>query len=412
MSEFFNVMSPLAAIDLLTGTVSLVGTERVKTENSLGRVLANSEYSDEELPRFDRSSMDGYSVRSSDTYGASDSLPAYLEMVGEIPMGQKARVSLSGGEAAIAYTGGMLAEGADAVVMIEHTKISPSGLLEVYRPVATGENVIMAGEDFRRGDLLAESGVTINHVQLGALLAVGKSHVVVRKRMKVSVISSGDELVGPDDEVTEGLVRDVNLYTIAALVKKMRATPILFPRVRDDFDQLLEVGRQALFESDVVIFTAGSSVSSRDLTSKVVNQLGEPGVLVHGLSVKPGKPTILGIAAGKLVIGLPGNPVSAVTIFNMVAIPIIKYVSGSTILTGDNSISAILDSDLHSSSGRTDYVRVKLDQPEEEIVASPVYGKSNLISTILASDGYIEIRAETTGLYKGTLVKVHLDPIG
>ena len=412
MTEFFNVMPPLAAIDLLISNLSLIGTVKVRTENSLGLVLAKSEYSDEELPRFNRSSMDGYSVRALDTYGASDSLPAYLEMVGEISMGQKSGISLSEGEAAIAYTGGMLAERADAVVMIEHTKISPSGLLEVYRPVATGENVIMAGEDFRSGDLLVESGVTINHVQLGALLAVGNSCVVVRRRMKVSVISSGDELVGPDDEVSEGLVRDVNLYTVAALVEKLGATPILFPRVRDDFDQLLKVGKQALSESDVVIFTAGSSVSSRDLTSKVVNQLGVPGVLVHGLSVKPGKPTILGIADGKLVIGLPGNPVSAVTIFNMVATPIMEYVSGGAISTNDNAITAILNSDLHSSSGRTDYVRVKLDHPEGEIVASPVYGKSNLISTILASDGYIEIKAETTGLYEGTLVEVYLDPIG
>jgi molybdopterin molybdotransferase len=353
--------------------------------------------------------MDGYSVRASDTYGASDALPAYLELVGEIPMGSEAFLSLSPGETATAYTGGMLANNADAVVMVEHTKITPTGLLEVYRPVASGENVIMAGEDFQIGDSILAVGKTIGHAELGALMSLGITSIQAYRTPKVAVISSGDELVPPKEKLTGGMIRDINLYTIGALVEGLGALPTLFPRVPDEFDELLEVGKRAIEVSDMVVFTAGSSISARDLTAQVINKMGSPGVLIHGLSVKPGKPTILGFSAGKPIIGLPGNPVSAITIFKAVVDPLLRLIAGQKIFPGYKIVEAILNSNLPSTSGRTDYVRVQLKNENGKTFAVPVPGKSNLISTILESDGYVEIDSESSGVYKDTLVEVYLD---
>ena len=200
MADFFNVISPPDAIDLMSEMISSVGFETVYTEDALGRTLAKRVVSEENSPSFNRSSMDGYSVRASDTYGASDALPAYLELVGEIPMGSEAFLSLSPGETATAYTGGMLANNADAVVMVEHTKITPTGLLEVYRPVASGENVIMAGEDFQIGEAILAVGKTIGHAELGALMSLGITSIQAYRTPKVAVISSGDELVPPKEK--------------------------------------------------------------------------------------------------------------------------------------------------------------------------------------------------------------------
>ena len=409
MADFFNVISPPEAIRLMSERISPVGFETVHTENAIGRTLAKRVVSEENSPSFNRSSMDGYSVRASDTYGASDSLPAYLELVGEIPMGSEAVLPLSPCEAATAYTGGMLANNADAVVMVEHTKITPSGLLEVYRPVAAGENVIMAGEDFQIGESILPAGKTIGHAELGALMSLGITSIEAYRPPKVAVISSGDELVPPKEKLTRGMIRDINLYTIGALVEGLGALPTLFPRVPDEFDELLEVGKKAMEVSDMIVFTSGSSISSRDLTAQVINKMGSPGVLIHGLSVKPGKPTILGFSGGKPIIGLPGNPVSAITIFKAVVDPLLRLISGKKIFPRLKIVEAILNSNLPSTSGRMDYVRVQLKNKNGETFAVPVHGKSNLISTILESDGYVEIDSESSGIYKGTLLEVYLD---
>ena len=409
MADFFNVISPPEAIALMSKNLSEVEFETVDTEDSFGRILSGQIFSQEDSPSFDRSSMDGYSVRASDTYGASDALPAYLELIGEVPMGSAAAIALSPGDAAIAYTGGMLADNADAVVMVEHTKISPSGLLEVYRPVASGENVIVSGEDFRKGDPIVGAGHLIGHAELGALMSLGITEVNVYTKPKISVISSGDELVEPGTQLTGGMIRDVNLYSIGALVENLGALPTSFPRIPDEYDKLLEVANKAAQISDMVIFTAGSSVSSRDLTATVINDMGSPGVLVHGLSVKPGKPTILGMSDGKPIIGLPGNPVSAITIFRAVVDPLIRLISGAKEVPQNKVIEAVVDSDLPSSSGRTDYVRIRLRYDQGTVRAVPVYGKSNLISTLLGSDGYVEIDADSSGIYQGTAIEVNLD---
>ena len=410
MAEFFNVISPSDAVSLMTSELKPVGKEIIDTSNALGRVSFSEIKTNEDLPAYDRSAMDGCSVRAMDTYGASESLPAYLELAGEVPMGRSPRVKLQNGEVAVAFTGGMLAKGADAVVMVENTNLTQSGLVEVFRPVAQGENVIMRGEDYSKGDVILREQSTIGAAHMGSILAVGITQMEVYQTPKIGVISAGDELVDPDSSPCEGQIRDVNLYTIGSLVKSMGAYTKYYPRLPDDFVKQKTTAEQALLENDMLIFTSGSSVSHRDMTANVIKGLGNPGILAHGLALKPGKPTIMGMVNDKIVVGLPGNPVSAITVFDNVLRPVIAHLKG---LRGWNRRiigEAILSTDIQSSSGRTDLIRVKIrkDIDSGRMYADPVLGKSNTISVLSSSDGYFEISSPDSGVYAGTTVKVFI----
>ena len=408
MSQFLNVVSPTEAIAIMSKNLSQVSSEIIDTDCSLGRVLSSDKVAEIQLPEFLRSSMDGYSVKASNTFGATEDLPAYLEVVGEIDMGHQVVPSISAGQAVTAYTGGMLADGADSVVMIEHTSMTGDGLLQVFRPVAKGENTIRPGEDFYFGDFIGKYGDVITTGTLGALLALGIDKVEVYRQLTVGVISSGDELVAPGVPTKLGQTRDINVYTIAAQIEKLGMGHVKFPLVEDNVESLQSAGMEALESCDALLYTSGSSLSSRDLTSQVIQSLGEPGVIAHGISVKPGKPTVLGITSGKPVIGLPGNPVSALTVFDFVVDPILRHISGRKTLPYQ-TVTAILQTDLPSERGRTDFVRVALKEIESSLTAVPIWGKSNSISVFSETVGYVQVSSEQSGLYKGTKVKVRLD---
>ena len=408
MAEFFNVISPSDAVSLMTSALTPVGKEIVDTSNATGRISFSKIKTNEDLPAYNRSAMDGYSVRATDTYGASESLPAYLELVGEVPMGRSPEIKLNNGEVAVAFTGGMLAKSADAVVMVENTNLSQSGLVEVFRPVAPGENVIMRGEDYSKGDVIIEGQSTIEAAHLGSILAVGITQIEVYHTPRIAVISAGDELVDPNSSPGEGQIRDVNLYTIGALVNGLGACTKYYPRLPDDFGKQKTIAEEALLENDMLIFTSGSSVSHRDMTAKVIKELGSPGILAHGLALKPGKPTIIGMVNDKIVVGLPGNPVSAITVFDNVLRPVIARLKGLDGWNQEIIGEAILATDIQSASGRTDFIRVKIrtDIDSGRVFADPVLGKSNSISVLSRSDGYFEIPSPDSGIYAGTTVKV------
>ena len=408
MDQFLKVVSPADAVAIVSGQLPKVSSEFVSAQSSLGRVLFDDVVTEIQLPEFVRSSMDGFSVKASNTFGATEDLPAYLEVIGEIGMGHQPVPSISPGQAVIAYTGGMLADGADAVVMIEHTSMTSDGLLQVFRSVAEGQNTIRPGEDFGLGDMVGANGDVITTGILGALLALGIDKVKLFKQLTVGVISSGDELVSSDATTKLGQTRDINVHTIAAQIQKLGMAYAKFPLVDDNLESLKSVGTEALGLCDAVLYTSGSSLSSRDLTYQVIQSLGEPGVLAHGISVKPGKPTVLGVTSGKPVIGLPGNPVSALTVFDFVVGPILRHISGRKTLPPP-SVTAILQNDLPSERGRTDFVRVSLQETENSIKAVPVWGKSNSISVFSETVGYIQIPSDQSGLYMGTKVEVRLD---
>lgn len=411
MPEFFNVLPPQRALQALLDTMPppSPANEEVAVNEALGRITAQDLCAAEDLPSFPRSTMDGYSLRAADTFGASEGLPAYFKVVGEVPMGRPAHVYLSSGEAAGAYTGGMLAHNADAVVMVEHTQQVDASTVEVVRPVAPGENVVQPGEDVRRGETILPQGHLLRPQDLGGLTALGITRVKVTRRPRVAILSTGDEVVAPDVTPAPGQIRDVNSYTIAAQVSGAGGEPVALGIVGDEYEEQLAAARKGLELADVLVLSAGSSVSSRDLTADVINALGEPGVLVHGLSIRPGKPAILGLAAGKPAFGLPGNPVSAMIVFDLVVRPVLYRLAGCVQPPEPSTAWAALTLDIASAPGREDYVPVRLSgNGSDELKAEPVFGKSSLIFTLIRADGLVQVPLDKAGLYAGETVAVRL----
>lgn len=375
---------------------------------ALGMVLAEDIRSTEEVPHFARSTVDGYAVRARDTYGASDSLPAFLDIQGKVEMGKSASLPLKEGQAQGIPTGGMIPEGADSVVMIEHVE-EVGELLNVFRQVAPGENIIRAGDDVMAGELVMSAGQRLRPQDLGVLAAIGKTRVTVYPRPVVAILSTGDEIVPADKaQLAPGEVRDINSVTIGAAARACGAEVIDGGIVKDDYAAFLARARELFERADLVILSGGSSVGTRDYTEQVMQALGEPGVLVHGVSIKPGKPTILAKAGEKPIMGLPGHPASALIIFHLFTAPLIARLEGLVPTELDRRIVARIARNIPSAVGRSDYVRVKLEKRGEEWWAYPVFGKSGLISTLVKSDGMVEIAAQKEGILEGEFVHVHL----
>ena len=410
MTEFFDLVSSKEAQKIFFDSYTPeIETEVLESRNALGRVTARMVTAPFSLPSFPRSTVDGYAVRASDTYGATESLPVYLKLAGEIPMGMEPGILVDPTGCALIHTGGMLPKGTDAVVMIENTQISQEQEIEVMKAAAVGENIVEVGEDIRLGDELLPVGKRIKEADIGGLMAMGIMTISVAEVPKVGIISTGDEVVPPEINPEPGQVRDINSYSLSSLISRHGGLPKIYGIIPDDFQSLRDTSESALTECDMVLITAGSSVSHRDITSQVIDQLGEPGVLVHGINIRPGKPTILSVCNGKAVIGLPGNPVSAFVIAKLFVIPILKRLSGENASEIQPVVSAELTVNLSSQSGREDWVPVKISRTgNTKYKAEPVFGKSNLIFLLVKSDGLIRIPAENTGLSAGERVEVIL----
>lgn len=410
MSELFNVKTPAQAWAIFTQHLPSARTtevERILTWDALNRVLAEPLTAPHNLPEFPRSTVDGYAVNALDTHGASPGLPAFLTVTGEVAMGQAADHAVAIGEAILVHTGGMIPPGATAVVMIEHTQQVDATSIEVMKPVAEGENVVQIGEDVRQGDLLLPAGKRLRAQEIGGLVAMGMTEVVVALPPRVAILSSGDEVVPPQAVPRLGQVRDVNSYALAAMVQQAGGTPLRYDIVPDERAALDAAAARAFTEADVVVFSAGSSVSYRDMTADVIAGLGQPGLLVHGVSVKPGKPTILAVCNGKPVFGLPGNPVSALVIFDLFVKPTIQLLLGEQ-TRYIPSLQARLSRNLSSMSGREDYVQVKVEMRNGEAWAVPVLGKSNLIYTLVHADGVVKVPLDANGIAQGEWVTIEL----
>ena len=409
MADLFTVLTPREAWSRLEPHLHPIDrAEPVATAEALGRVLAEDTAAPVDLPHFARSAMDGYAVRAEDTHGATEGLPAYLKVVGEVLMGKPAAVKLSPGEAALIHTGGMLAVGADAVVMVENTRGVDASMIEVVRPVAKGENVIQIGEDMAKGDALLPRGSLLRAQDIGSLLSLGITKVPVFEKVKVALIPTGDELVPPETEPGPGQIRNTNAFALAALTAKAGAIPIVMSIVRDNFEALQATAREAVAAADIVVFSAGSSVSTRDMTAKVIDSLGKPGVLVHGVSLRPGKPTILAAVGRKPVFGLPGNPASAIITFGIFVTPAIYRLSGCGQSPQRFAAKAKLTRNIPSATGREDYVPVKIEEKNGELYADPVFGKSNLLFAMIRADGVARVPLDKAGMTAGELVEITL----
>ncbi len=409
MPELFTVVTPdEARRTFLAHLTTGVAAERVPVSDALGRVTRGDVVAPSDLPAFPRSTMDGYAVRAADTYGASEGVPAYLSVTGEVLMGHDAAIVVSAGGTVVVHTGGMLPVGADAVVMVENTQRVDDGTIEVVRQVAPGENVIQVGEDARAGDVLVPTGRWLRPQDLGGLMGMGITEASVAPRPVVAIMSTGDELVPPDTAVGPGQVRDINTYSISALVTRGGGAPRPLGIVPDDWKMQVEAARAGLEGADMLVVSAGSSVSARDLTSRVIAALGEPGILVHGVAVRPGKPTILAVADGKPVVGLPGNPVSAMVVFDLLVTPALHLLSGCASPPPRPFVEATLARNLASTTGREDYVQVRVEQRDGGSWAVPVFGESNLITTTMRADGVVRVPLDKHGLLEGERVVVRL----
>jgi molybdopterin molybdotransferase len=379
--------------------------ETVPLGEALRRVTAASVTAPHPLPGFARSTVDGYAVRAADTYGVSEGLPGYLDVVGAVAMGTAPDVTVLAGTAVAMPTGGAIPAGADAVVMIEYTAQAMPGTIEVVRPVAPGEGIVRADEDAAPGQQIVTGGRPLRPQDLAMLAAAGVTEVGVRARPRVTIFSTGDEVVPPSTgELQPGQVRDATAVALAALVSDAGGEPVLAGIVSDDPGALEKVLREALPASDVIVVSAGSSVGARDETASAVSRLGPPGIWCHGLAIKPGKPTLLAECDGVPVIGLPGNPRSALVVFRLIGMPVVRLVGGCAQAPPPPSARARLSRNVASATGRLDVVQVTLDGS----VATPVFGVSALLSVLTTADGYVVIPEEATGLDAGTEVDVIL----
>ena len=409
MRSFFKVKTPEDIFKSLED-IKPLGTESVLITGTLNRVLARDIMSDEDLPGFQRSTMDGYALAAKDSFGASENLPTPLNIVGEVKMGEIPRCELHRGECAQISTGGMLPKGADAVVMVEYTQMVGDRVVEISRPVSPLENVILPDDDVKRGQVVLHKGSQLRPQDLGILAGLGISMVDVFTQPRAAIISTGEEIVDINIKPEAGQMRDINSHTLGGLCIKIGVEPIYLGIIRDRFEDITLFIEKGLSQADVVLVSGGSSVGVKDFTLDAFLSLDGVEVVAHGVSISPGKPTIIARKANKTLWGLPGHPVSTMIIFDVFLRYLFGRLSGLSNLMeyNNHAIDAELDRNIESANGREDYIRVKLSHVEGKWLATPILGKSGLISTMVEADGIVTIDMNTEGLYKGETVKVRL----
>jgi molybdopterin molybdotransferase len=384
------------------------GTERVALRDTHRRVLAVDIIANEDLPEFDKSTVDGYAVRAADTAGVTERVPAHLEVVGEVQMGTRPEFAVGPGEAARIPTGGMLPPGADAVIMVEHTE-PQEGAVGTMRRAAPGENVIRRAEDVRGGEVVLRRGTRLRPQDLGLLAGIGVTEVEVFLQPRVAVLATGDEIIPPSRRPSIGQVRDINTYTLSALVQQEGGIPRVYGIIPDDREVLLQTLEEARRTTELVLVSGGSSVGVKDAVAWVINAMGRPGVIVHGVSIKPGKPTILGVVDGTPIIGLPGHPVSGMVIFDVFVRDLLRGLAGRTSPREfGRVVRARLQRRIPSAGGREDHVRVLLEERDGVLWAIPQLGKSGIITTMTRADGLVVVPLGQDGVAEGAEVAVEL----
>jgi molybdopterin molybdotransferase len=406
---FLKVKTTEEVLEILKG-FGPVGEETASIEGSLGRFLSKDILSPENLPGFYRSSMDGYAVRANDTFGATESLPALLNVAGEVIMGRSPDSTCGPGEAIKISTGGMVPKGADGVVMLEYCHLLDDRSLEVSRAISPLENIILPDDDIKKGITILSKGHHLRVQDLGLLAGLGISRVSIYRKPRVAIISTGDEIVPIDQTPVPGQVRDINSYTMSAFCRQAGADPIILGLCDDNFSHLKEMVLKGLDVADSLWISGGSSVGTRDITLKVFESFNDMELLVHGISISPGKPTIIARINGRAVFGLPGHTASAIVIGEVFLRFFLSRLSGETASKEADHffIEAEISRNIESTSGREDYIRVKLIKKGDRFIAEPVFGKSGLISTLVEAHGLLKIDRNSEGIYEGQTVKIML----
>ena len=407
-SELFKVKTLAEAMETLRPYLLpfYERIEEVPLTESLDRILAVNIQVEYPVPHFRKSTVDGLAVRAVDTFGASESMPALIQSQGEVQMGIAPLESLKPGEGMLMPTGGMLPEASDAVVMVEHLDDFGGGLYGVTKPIAPGENLIDKGEDLNLGEIIISQYTKIRPQEMGLLAAQGVLSIPVLPRLKVGILSTGDEIVSPEVNPAPAQTRDINGYTLLGQALATGAQARYYGIVKDETELLRQTLETMLNENDVVLLSGGSSVGARDFSAQLIEELGEPGVLFHGLALRPGKPTIGGIVDGKLILGLPGHPASAMVVFDCVVRP---WLDASVLRTQSYpEPEGRLTQNLYSGTGREEFVRVRLWPEGDDWRVEPIRGKSGLISTMVQADGLVHIGLDTEGIEAGKRVRISL----
>jgi len=397
-----------------------IPSEEVSIGLSLGRITAQEIISPVDLPEFNRSTMDGYAVRSADTFGAAEGRAAYLRIVGDIPMGKLPERGVATGEAMRIATGGALPLGADAVMMLEHTQPIDGEGIEVVKAVAPRENVTLAGEDIRKGEPVLVKGSVIRPQDMAALAGMGIMNIAVFEKPRVAIISTGNEIVPADTVPGPGQIRDSNSYSLEGLITQVGCVPVKMGIIPDEYGRLRRALGDAIQSCNLVLFTGGSSVGASDFTANVISDMGPPGVLVHGVSIKPGKPLIVGLVIRKErneqvpVFGLPGHQAAVAVCFELFVKPVLTRLTGVVPhpalegISPGRTVKAKLARSISSSPGREDHVRVTLEKHDDGLWARPVFGASGLISTLVKAAGTVVVPVNKIGIEAGEEVEVRL----
>ena len=409
--EFFQCVSLIEARNSIVDCLKDINvhSEIVHLLDALGRTAAEDIVAKDDVPAFSRSTVDGYAVQSSDTFGASESASSLFSIIGEIAMGEEAAMEMFSGNAVSIPTGGMLPAGADGVVMLEHTEQPDANHVLVLKMIAPGENVVAKGEDVQGGTTIIEKGQRIDSQHIGILAACGCATIPVCKKVEVAIISTGDELVDIEGPLAFGQVRDINSYALGALLLEMGCTVKHMGIVKDSYENFLDVLSKAVTSCKLVIISGGSSVGARDYTVRAIDALGSPGVLIHGVSIKPGKPTIFGMIDAVPVFGLPGHPSAALTVCKQLVKVAVRKLMGQKQLIESIGLPATLIRNVASAPGRDDFINVRLIKQDGRYTVSPILGKSGLIRIMAQADGIVHIPSDKSGLYNGEIVEVLLN---
>ncbi|NFI83055.1 molybdopterin molybdotransferase MoeA [Clostridium botulinum] len=405
--DLFNVVSIKEAKSLIEKNFNVKPIkEEVELLSSMDRVIYEDIVSHINVPNFRRSTVDGYAVNSKDVAGASESMPAMMNYRGEVFMGKIPEVNMDfPGDCVYVPTGGMIPEGSDSVIMVEYTERVHEDTVLINKATAYGEKVVEIGEDIAKEEVIIKKGERLRPYEIGVLSSLGITKVPVCRNPKVAIISTGDEIVDPNKEPNLGEVRDINSYLLQASIIEDGGIPINYGIIRDDFNLLKNTVEKAIEDTDIVLISGGSSVGKKDVTIDVINSLGDPGVFVHGIAIKPGKPTIIGNVKDKIVFGLPGHPLSAAVVYKVIVKYYIDKIAG--VKEKVFPIVCKFNINYHSAKGREEYLPVTLNWQENEIIASPIFSKSGLISGFSKAYGFIKIDKNLEGIKKDEKVFVY-----
>ncbi|MBU3181118.1 molybdopterin molybdotransferase MoeA [Clostridium psychrophilum] len=404
--ELFNVVSVEEAKQIIDKSFNYkLRYEKINILKSVSRISFKDIKADCNIPEFKRSTVDGFAVISRDVSGASEAMPSIIELKGEVLMGKVPPADIECGECLYVPTGGMLPKSADSVVMVEYSNNLDKNTVLIYSPVAKGDNVIQVGEDIKAQDTVIKGGDKLRPYEIGVLASIGVSDLMVYKRPKVGIISTGDEVVTCNEKPSLGEVRDINTYLIWSLVVEDGFEPVSYGIIKDDYELLKSVTNKAFNECDLVLISGGSSVGTKDHTLKVIASFDDGEVLIHGIAVKPGKPTIIGKHNGKIIFGLPGHPLACSVIYKIL---VRNYIYSLMSQNEKNyGINAVMSINYHKAKGREEYLPVELETIDGLVVAKPVFGKSGIITAFSKAFGYIIIEKNVEGLKENQTVEVY-----